>query len=125
MTQTTYRQLRHHGAVTALGQDLELGFSSSLSREYLVIVSQHLRPVLMLPQPDDDGPLVVVRVDGAVDVDGVPRPGRDLAGETDPVVSCQVDISELLEILYYNALYCTACTIMYCLQRTERNVGRH
>ena len=54
------------------------------------MVSHHLGPVVLLPQPDDDGAPVVLGVDGAVDVDGVPGPGRHVAGEKELEVPCQL-----------------------------------
>ena len=54
------------------------------------MVSHHLGPVVLLPQPDDDGAAVVLGVDGAVDVDGVPGPGRHVAGEQELEVPCQL-----------------------------------
>ena len=68
------------------------------------MVSHQLGPVVLLPQPDDDGAAVVLGVDGAVDVDGVPRPGGDLAGETDLVVSCceRFKIFIILSLLIFN-----------------------
>ena len=54
------------------------------------MVSHHLGPVVLLPQPDDDGAPVVLGVGGAVDVDGVPGPGRHVAGEKELEVPCQL-----------------------------------